>query len=64
MNTKISTGTNLGIPSALVAKPIADIVKIIEQISPYAKSFQANKGKFCVIITAINAQSIYFIREA
>ena len=45
MNTKITTRENPGIRSALAVKPVADIDKIIEQISPFAKSFQANKGE-------------------
>ena len=62
MNTKISTGTNLGIPSALVAKPIADIVKIIEQISPYAKSFQANKGEILRYYYG-NKRTVYLLHQ-
>ena len=64
MNTKIITGANPGIISALGTKPVADIDKIIEQISPFATSFRAKKAKFYVIIQAIKEPVIYSIREA
>ena len=45
MNTKITTGENPGITSALTAKPVADINNIIEHVSPFATRFNANKGE-------------------
>lgn len=45
MNTKITTGENPGITSALAAKPVADINNIIEHVSPFATRFNANKGE-------------------
>lgn len=45
MNTKIITGENPGLASAQSLKPVADIDKIIEQVSPFATPFNANKGE-------------------
>lgn len=45
MNTKMTTDVSPGVISAKLVKPVADIDKMIEHITPFAKTFQANKGE-------------------
>lgn len=62
MNTKITIGANTEITSTLAAKPIADIDKIVEQISPFAKKFHANKGEILRYYSG-NKQTCYLLHE-
>lgn len=62
MNTKIITGANPGIISALGTKPVADIDKIIEQISPFATSFRAKKGEISRYYSG-NKRTCYLLHQ-
>lgn len=45
MNTKITTSESMNMHAVQPFKPILDIEKIVEQLSPFGSVFKANKGE-------------------
>lgn len=62
MNIKLKTGQNPEIASTHLVKPVDDINKIIEQVSPFAKPFQANKGAILRYYTG-NKRTCYLLHQ-
>lgn len=62
MNTKIATGGSSCITSTQAVKPVTDIEKIIEQISPFSQIFKANKGEILRYYSG-NKRTCYLLHE-